>query len=75
MSTPPIYWPRVGSQPLNEFDTKHLLGMFFPELLMDGKADPTTKVRRQDVSIAQSTKHLIKVAFEVDRNDGTEEYI
>ena len=42
---------------------------------MDGKYDTTNKVRRKDVSIDQSTKHLMKVAFKLDRDDGTEEYV
>ena len=40
---------------------------------MDGKYDTTTEVRRKYVSIDQSTKHLMKVAFKLDRDDGTEE--
>ena len=68
----PVYWPHVGSQPLNEFDTKHLVAMYFTELPMDGKDDPMTKVWRKYVSVAQATNHLIKVAFKVDRGDVTE---
>ena len=61
-------WPQVGSQPLNEFTTENLMVMCFPELFMDGKGDPTNKVRLRDVTIPNAAKHLIK--FCVKNNVG-----
>ena len=55
-----IDWPRVGSQPLNEYTTENLMVMCFPELFLDGKGDPTTKVRFRDVKVADAAKHLVK---------------
>ena len=72
---PPVDWPRVGLQPFNKFDTKHLVAMSFPDIFMDGKTDPTNKVRRRYVSVFRSTNHLMKVALKVDRGGGTEEYV
>ena len=46
--------------------------MTFPELFMDGKADPTNTVRRRDVTVADGAKHLIKFAAKVH---GTDDYI
>ena len=64
---PPMDWPRVGLQLFNKFDTKHLVAMSFPDIFMDGKTDPTNKVRRRYVSVFQSTNHLMKGALKVDR--------
>ena len=75
MPPPLLDWPRVGLQPLNDFYTEYLVAISFPELFMDEKANPTTKVWRQYVYIYQAIKYLMKVAFKVDRDDGTEEYV
>jgi hypothetical protein len=58
-----INWPSVGSEPLNEFTTDNLMVMCFPEMFLDGKGDPTSKVRLRDVTIANAAKHLMKFSF------------
>ena len=40
----PFNWPRIGSQPSNEFETANIIAMSFPELFIIGKSDPIKKV-------------------------------
>ena len=37
-------WNQVGSQRLNEYTTENMFVMCFPEILLDGKGDPKTKL-------------------------------
>ena len=41
---PRLNWPMIGSQPIDDFNTKGLDSMYFPELFLDGKRDPTMAV-------------------------------
>ena len=58
----PLDWPSNEGEPINEFHTEGLATMAFPTLFPYGKADPTNKRRRREVTLTEGMKHLIKYA-------------
>ena len=55
-----LNWTQIGSRTLNEYTTKNLMVMCFADLFFNLIGDPTTKVRKRDVTVANSGKHLLK---------------
>ena len=47
---------------MNEFKTDGLATMAFPTLFSYGKGDPTTRARRQSITLTEAFKHLMKFA-------------
>ena len=59
-------WPKVDTDPLNEYKTPFLATMAFPTLFPDGKGDPTNPSLYQDVPLGEAIKHLLKYAENKD---------
>ena len=57
-----ISWPKLDTDPLNEYKTPFLATMAFPTLFPDGKGDPTNPSLYQDVPLGEAIKHLLKYA-------------
>lgn len=55
-------WPKVDSNPINEYLTPYLGTMAFPTLFPNGSGDPTNLSLVRDVSLPERVKHLLKFA-------------
>lgn len=54
-----INWPRIGSSPINEYNTKGLFDMAFPTLFPRGEAD-WLQARLRNVHLHDYAKHLLR---------------
>jgi hypothetical protein len=55
-------WPKVDSNPINEYLTPYLATMAFPTLFPNGSGDPTNLSLVRDVPLPERVKHLLKFA-------------
>lgn len=51
-------WPKVDSEPLNEYLTPFLATLAFPVLFPDGRGDPTNPSLYQNIPFGDRIKHL-----------------